>query len=50
VAQNSLRSYMHNIHSISSMKVATCSVDTKRYTLSDGITSLAHGHCRIAKN
>ena len=40
----SLRSYKHTIHGETVHKVALAPLDTKRYILDDGITTLAFGH------
>ncbi|CAG8680439.1 11041_t:CDS:1, partial [Paraglomus brasilianum] len=37
----------HIISLVESEKKALCPIDTKRWILSDGITSLAYGHWRI---
>ena len=39
-----LRSYKHTIHGETVHKVALAPLDTKRYILDDGITTLAFGH------
>jgi len=49
VCQNSIRSYKHQLYTISQMKIATTAIDTKRYTLPNGVSSYAHGHKNIKK-
>ena len=39
-----LRSYQHTIHGETVYKVALVPLDTKRYILDDGVTTLAFGH------
>jgi hypothetical protein len=47
--QNSIRSYKHQIHSISQKnKIALNALDTKRWIKTDGISSYALGHHRIS--
>jgi hypothetical protein len=41
---NSLRSFNHDIYSISINKIGLCAYDDKRYILDDRINTLAHGH------
>lgn len=41
------RSYKHRIHTVEIEKVCLSAFDNKRYILSDGITTLAYGHCKI---
>ena len=47
--QNSLRSYEHEMYSITLNKSSLCAYDDKRYICSDGISTLAWGHCKIFK-
>jgi hypothetical protein len=49
VQQHNLRSFKHNVVTTQASKLALRPFDTKRYILGDGITSLAHGHCKIPK-
>jgi hypothetical protein len=49
VSFNTIRSYKHELYSISQTKIGLCSFDDKRYVLSDGIHTLAHGHHKIKK-
>jgi hypothetical protein len=44
VQQHNLRSFKHHIVTTQATKLALRPMDTKRYILGDGITSLAHGH------
>ena len=43
-SMNSFRSYNHQFKTIRQIKSALVNFDDKRYTLSDGIHTLAHGH------
>ena len=45
----SLRSYLHEIRTISTRKVAMTPYDDKRYLQEDGVTSLPYGHKNILK-
>ena len=45
--QNILRSYEHEIYTEEVNKVALSAEDDKRYILSDGVHTLAWGHCKI---
>ena len=45
----SLRSYLHEIRTISTKKVAMTPYDDKRYLQEDGVTSLPYGHKNILK-
>ena len=44
VSMNTFYSYNHQIKTIRQCKSALVNFDDKRYTLSDGIHTLAHGH------
>ena len=44
---NSLRSFQHEIKSVSNYKISLCSSDDKRYLLDDKINTLAYGHYKI---
>ena len=41
---NQIRSFGHQLHSISINKIGLSPYDDKRYVLSDGTNTLAHGH------
>lgn len=43
----SIRSYKHEVKTISTEKLALNRQDDKRYVLEDSIHTLAHGHYRI---
>lgn len=43
----SIRSYSHELYTVSLNKVSLSSYDNKRYVLEDGINTLAHGHYKI---
>ena len=45
--QNILRSYNHEVYTEEVNKVALSALDDKRYILSDGVHTLAWGHCKI---
>jgi len=47
VVINSLRSYNHNIYSITQKKTGLCAFDDKRYILENGQDTLAYGHHSI---
>jgi hypothetical protein len=44
---NTIRSYKHDIYSISQTKIGLCSFDDKRYILDDNISTYAYGHHKI---
>ena len=48
VHQNNIVSKKHSLYTVNQTKVGLSAQDTKRYILSDGIRTLAHGHWRIA--
>ena len=41
---NTIRSYKHDVYSISQTKIGLCSFDDKRYILDDNISTYAYGH------
>ena len=43
ITQNLLRSYKHQVHSVTQTKVGLTAYDDKRY-LVNGVTTRAHGH------
>ena len=45
---NTIRSYKHDVYSISQTKIGLCSFDDKRYLL-DNVNTLAYGNYRIKK-
>ena len=45
---NTIRSYKHELYSISQNKIGLCSFDDKRYLI-DNVNTYAHGHHRIIK-
>jgi len=45
----SFRSVRHNIYTIEQRKVSLSAFDDKRFILSDGVSTLAYGHCDIGK-
>jgi hypothetical protein len=45
---NTIRSYKHDVYSISQTKIGLCSFDDKRYLL-DNVSTLAYGNYRIKK-
>ena len=47
VTQNNIVSNKHSLYSVNQTKISLSAQDTKRYILSDGINTLAHGHYRI---
>ena len=48
VTQNNIVSKIHTIYTVNQTKIGLSAQDTKRYILSDGIRTLAHGHWRIS--
>ena len=44
---NQIRSYNHQLNSISLNKIGLSPYDDKRYILPNGYDTLAHGHYRI---
>ena len=44
---NTIRSYKHDVYSISQTKIGLCSFDDKRYILDDNISTYAYGHHKI---
>ena len=46
--QNNIIAKKHTLYSVNQTKISLSAQDTKRYILSDGINTLAHGHYRIA--
>ena len=46
--QHNIRSYKHELYSITQEKIVLSGVDSKRWIKSDGITSYAHGHKAIS--
>jgi hypothetical protein len=44
---NTIRSYKHDVYSISQTKIGLCSFDDKRYILDDNISTYAYGHYKI---
>ena len=49
VSMNRIASTLHVVHSMTTRKVALSAFDDKRYICDDGISTLAHGHCDIAR-
>ena len=47
VTQNNIVSNKHTLYTVNQTKISLSAQDTKRYILSDGINTLAHGHYRI---
>ena len=47
VTQNNIISHKHTLYTVNQTKISLSAQDTKRYILSDGINTLAHGHYRI---
>jgi hypothetical protein len=45
---NTIRSYKHELYSISQTKIGLCSFDDKRYLI-DNVSTYAHGHFKINK-
>ena len=48
--QHNFRSYDQKITTIKMNKISLSAKDPKRYYFADGITSLPHGHWRIAES
>ena len=44
ITQNTLRSYKHQVYSVTESKIGLSPYDNKRYLLSDSISTRAHGH------
>ena len=44
---NTIRSYQHELYSITQNKIGLCSFDDKRYILDDNISTYAYGHHKI---
>jgi len=44
---NTIRSYQHELYSITQNKIGLCSFDDKRYILDDNVSTYAYGHHRI---
>jgi hypothetical protein len=44
---NTIRSYQHELFSITQNKIGLCSFDDKRYILDDNISTYAYGHYKI---
>ena len=42
------QSKRHRVHTVNVNKICLSAFDNKRYILSDGVSTLAYGHCRIA--
>ena len=42
----SIRSKRHQLYTIEEQKIGLCGFDDKRWILRDGVTTLAHNHCR----
>jgi hypothetical protein len=47
--QNAIRSFKHQIYSISQNKIALSGICTKRWILDDGVSSMAYGHYKIQR-
>ena len=47
---NMIRSYSHQVYSLTVNKTSLSPYDDKRYFLKDGIHSLAYGHKRISES
>ena len=47
-SMNIIRSHLHQIYTEEINKIALSAKDDKRHILSDGVSTLAHGHYRIA--
>ena len=44
---NTIRSYKHELYSITQIKIGFCSFDDKRYILDDNFSTYAYGHYKI---
>ncbi|KXZ46501.1 hypothetical protein GPECTOR_43g938 [Gonium pectorale] len=44
VTQLAIRSFKHQLHTVQQTKVGLSPIDTKRYVMDDGVTTLAYGH------
>ena len=44
---NTIRSYQHELYTITQNKIGLCSFDDKRYILDDNVSTYAYGHHKI---
>jgi hypothetical protein len=49
ISFNTIRSYKHDVYSISQNKIGLCSFDDKRHICDDNVSTLSYGHYKIKK-